>query len=200
MRRCCLGITLLLAAVAGLRAQPSPTPISPLTGNEQFVLQSNGSAPCTVPCFTTWSTMKNYSGAIQQLGVAKGLNLNATGDRIIPISFTSYIVTDIILTNASAVPTTDLVGQVYSAPSGGGVALTASPSGSMGTALNAALTAAAQYFQLAYAGRNWVLAAGASDLGGIGTVLTAGDLYLNIATPNGSPLTVDAYIFGLIIR
>jgi hypothetical protein len=38
--------------------QPAPTPVSPLTGNEQFVLQY----PCTTNCFTTSQIIKNYVG------------------------------------------------------------------------------------------------------------------------------------------
>lgn len=57
-------LTLFLLFASGLAfGQPGPTPISPLTGNEQFVLQSNGTQPCTVPCFTTSQIIKNFVGS-----------------------------------------------------------------------------------------------------------------------------------------
>jgi hypothetical protein len=56
-----LALALGLAPSAVL-TQPAPTPISPLTGPEQFVLQYAPPSGCSVNCFTTANAIKSFVG------------------------------------------------------------------------------------------------------------------------------------------
>ena len=69
-----LALALGLAPSAVL-TQPAPTPISPLTGSEQFVLQYAPPSGCSVNCFTTSDAIKAFAG-----GGGGGNTINLTAD------------------------------------------------------------------------------------------------------------------------
>jgi len=128
------------------------------------------------PASTTSNHPTNVSTnqAIRLLGVVKGVDLNATGDTVIPISnATTYSVSNVILTNASISLTTAQAG-LFTAGGAGGTAIVA----------NAALSAAT--------GPTIV-----SQRTVASTASTTGqNLYWNVAVAQGAAATGDIYVYG----
>ena len=112
--------------------------------------------------------------AIRLLAVYSGVNVNATGDTVLPINNTTgYSVSNVIFTNASISLTTAAAG-LFTAPSAGGTGIVA----------NAALTA--------LTGSTVV-----SQRTVASTALQTGqNLYVNVGTAQGAAATMDVYVYG----
>lgn len=121
-------------------------------------------------------------GAISQIGVLKGANFNSTADQAITIAIpagaTKYIITNIMVTNASANLTT-AVGGFYTAASKGGTTLVAN------TQVYTSCSTATGVQRV-------TLATGAAD-----NTYTATTQYLSLTTGQGSTATADVYVFGI---
>ena len=128
------------------------------------------------PAVTTSNHPQNLSSnqAIRLLAYAQGVNLNATGDTVMPvIDSTTYSVKNVVLTNASISLTTAAAG-VFTAPSAAGTAIVA----------NAALSAAT--------GPTVV-----SERTVASTAAQSGqNLYVNVGTAQGAAATGDIYVYG----
>lgn len=129
------------------------------------------------PNVQTGSNTQNPSmaQAIRLLGVARGVNVNATGDQavMLVINATTYSVSNVIFTNASISLTTALAG-VFTAPGAGGTAIVANAalSGLTGSTVVSQRTVAS-------------------------TAAQTGDyLYLNVGTAQGAAATMDVYVYG----
>ena len=112
--------------------------------------------------------------AIRVLASFQGVNVNATGDTVLPIQNTnSYSVSNVIFTNASTSLTTALAG-VFTAPSAGGTGIVAN-------AALSALTGSTVVSQRTVAS----------------TALQTGpNLYVNVGTAQGAAATMDVYVYG----
>ena len=116
----------------------------------------------------------NSNQAIRLLASYQGVNVNATGDTVLPIVDTgNYSVSNVIFTNASTNLTTAAAG-VFTAPSAGGTGIVA----------NAALTALTGATVVSQR----TVASTAST--------TAQNLYLNVGTAQGAAATMDVYVYG----
>jgi hypothetical protein len=120
--------------------------------------------------------------AFRLLGVAKGVNVNATGDQaIIPIiNCTAYSVFQVVMTNASISLSAALAG-VFTAPNGGGTAIVA----------NAALSG--------LTGPSIVSQRTVASTAQVGPTVSAPlplNLYVNVGTAQGAAATVDVLIYG----
>lgn len=113
------------------------------------------------------------------IGSKIGANMNSTADQGFAINAISYIVTGIVVTNAS-VGLTVAVGGIYNAGSKSGP-LVASTQGYSG--LLAATTFA-----------NLTLNSTATT-----TVQTGATLFLSLTTPQGAAATADIYVFGEVL-
>jgi hypothetical protein len=112
--------------------------------------------------------------AIRLLASYQGVNVNATGDTVLPILDTgSYSVSNVIFTNASTSLTTALAG-VFTAPSAGGTAIVA----------NAALSALTGPTVVSQR----TVASTASQAGQ--------NLYVNVGTAQGAAATMDVFVYG----
>ncbi len=123
-----------------------------------------------------------------QLGSAIGVNLNATGDTLITLlgNPAKYRITKIAVTNSSvASPSTVNLG-IFTAASAGGTAIVTA-----GTLLSSGLATTAAILNLTI-----VTAVGNTVL----TNATAGGIYLNVATAQGTTATCDVYVWGDIIQ
>jgi len=112
--------------------------------------------------------------AIRLLAVFPGVNVNATGDTVLPIANTAnYSVYQVIFTNASTSLTTAAAG-VFTAPSAAGTAIVAN-------AALSALTGPTVVSQRTVAS----------------TAIQAGqNLYVNVGTAQGAAATMDVYVYG----
>lgn len=120
-----------------------------------------------------------FNQKYQALAVGIGIDLNNIGDTILSIENASkYFITFAFLTNFSGASSNALFG-LFDAPSGGGTNLfgTLGPIGSLATGTSA--------FQQ----------------NGLNVPVTMKDpqLFLNVSTPEGSPLTGDLYVFGIVL-
>jgi hypothetical protein len=112
--------------------------------------------------------------AIRLLASYQGVNVNATGDTVLPIVNTnSYSVSNVIFTNASTSLTTAAAG-VFTAPSAGGTGIVAN-------AALSALTGSTVVSQRTVAST---------------ALQTGGNLYLNVGTAQGAAATMDVYVYG----
>ena len=112
--------------------------------------------------------------AIRLLASYQGVNVNATGDTVLPILNTgSYSVSNVIFTNASTSLTTAAAG-LFTAPSAGGTGIVAN-------AALSALTGATVVSQR-------TVASTASQAGQ--------NLYVNVGTAQGAAATMDVYVYG----
>jgi hypothetical protein len=112
--------------------------------------------------------------AIRVLASFQGVNVNATGDTVLPIVNTnSYSVSNVIFTNASTSLTTAAAG-VFTAPSAGGTAIVAN-------AALSALTGSTVVSQRTVAST---------------ALQTGGNLYVNVGTAQGAAATMDVYVYG----
>jgi hypothetical protein len=112
--------------------------------------------------------------AIRLLASFQGVNVNATGDTVLPIINTDrYSVSNVVFTNASTSLTTALAG-VFTAPSAGGTAIVAN-------AALSALTSASVVSQRTVAS----------------TAAQSGqNLYVNVGTAQGAAATMDVFVYG----
>jgi hypothetical protein len=112
--------------------------------------------------------------AIRLLASYQGVNVNQTGDTVLPINnTTNYSVSNVIFTNASTSLTTALAG-VFTAPSAGGTAIVA----------NAALSALTGSTVVSQR----TVAATAAQAGQ--------NLYVNVGTAQGAAATMDVFVYG----
>lgn len=112
--------------------------------------------------------------ALRLLAVFQGVNLNATGDTVLPIiNSTNYSVKNVVVTNASISLTSAAAG-LFTAPSAGGTGIVA----------NAALSACT--------GPTVVSERTVAST----AVQTGQNLYFNVATAQGAAATGDVYVFG----
>lgn len=142
-------------------------PSTTSTANSVAVLapQSTGTNP----------TNLQGQNAFRLLAVAKGVNVNATGDTAIlnVINASSYSVFQVVCTNASTSLTTAAAG-LFTAASAGGTAIVAN-------AALSGLTGATVVSQRTVAST---------------AVATAQQLYLNVGTAQGAAATMDVYVYG----
>ena len=112
--------------------------------------------------------------AIRLLASYQGVNVNATGDTVLPIVNTgSYSVSNVIFTNASTSLTTAAAG-LFTAPSAGGTGIVAN-------AALSALTGATVVSQRTVAST---------------AAQTGQNLYVNVGTAQGAAATMDVYVYG----
>ena len=112
--------------------------------------------------------------AIRLLASYQGVNVNATGDTVLPILDTGfYSVSNVIFTNASTSLTTALAG-VFTAPSAGGTGIVAN-------AALSALTGATVVSQRTVAST---------------AAQTGQNLYVNVGTAQGATATMDVFVYG----
>jgi hypothetical protein len=112
--------------------------------------------------------------AIRLLAYFQGVNVNATGDTVLPIiNSTTYSVSNVVMTNASVSLTTAAAG-VFTAPAAGGTAIVS----------NAALTALTSSTVVSQR----TVASTAAQSGQ--------NLYVNVGTAQGAAATVDVYVYG----
>lgn len=129
------------------------------------------------PAVTTGPNSQNPSflQCYRLLGVAKGVNVNATGDQAVIFLFNSqsFSVKEVVMTNASISLTTAAAG-LFTAPGGGGTPIVANAalSGLTGPTVVSQRTVATTAVQ------------------------TTDYMYLNVGTAQGAPATVDIYIYG----
>jgi len=112
--------------------------------------------------------------AIRLLASYQGVNVNATGDTVLPILNTgSYSVSNVIFTNASTSLTTAAAG-VFTAPSAGGTGIVAN-------AALSALTGSTVVSQRTVAST---------------AAQTGQNLYVNVGTAQGAAATMDVFVYG----
>jgi len=112
--------------------------------------------------------------AIRLLASYQGVNVNATGDTVLPIvNTTNYSVSNVIFTNASTSLTTAAAG-LFTAPSAGGTGIVA----------NAALSALSASTVVSQR----TVASTAAQ--------TGQNLYVNVGTAQGAAATMDVYVYG----
>lgn len=112
--------------------------------------------------------------AIRLLASYQGVNVNATGDTVLPVlNTTNYSVSNVIFTNASTSLTTAAAG-LFTAPSAGGT-------GVVSNAVLSALTGATVVSQRTVAST---------------ATQTSGNLYVNVGTAQGAAATMDVYVYG----
>jgi hypothetical protein len=128
------------------------------------------------PASTTTIHPSNVASnqAIRLLASYQGVNVNQTGDTVLPISnTTNYSVSNVIFTNASTSLTTALAG-VFTAPGAGGTAIVA----------NAALSALTGSTVVSQR----TVAATAAQAGQ--------NLYVNVGTAQGAAAPMDVFVYG----
>jgi len=128
------------------------------------------------PASTTTNHVTNITTnqAIRLLAYYQGVNVNATGDTILPIiNSTTYSVSNVIFTNASTSLTTAYAG-----------VFTASGANGTGIVANAALSALTGSTVVSQR----TVASTAAQ--------TGQNLYLNVGTAQGATATMDVYIYG----
>ena len=112
--------------------------------------------------------------AIRLLASYQSVNVNATGDTVLPILDTgSYSVSNVIVTNASISLTTAAAG-LFTAPSAGGTGIVA----------NAALSACTGPTVVSQR----TVASTAAQ--------TGQNLYINVGTAQGAAATMDVFVYG----
>jgi hypothetical protein len=128
------------------------------------------------PATTVTNHPSNLSSnqAIRLLASFQGVNVNATGDTVLPIVNTNtWSVSNVIFTNASVSLTTAAAG-VFTAPSAGGTGIVAN-------AALSALTGSTIVSQRTVAST---------------ALQTGGNLYVNVGTAQGAAATMDVYVYG----
>ena len=112
--------------------------------------------------------------AIRLLASAQSVNLNATGDTVMPVINTSrYSVSNVVFTNASISLTTAAAG-VFPSAAAGGTAIVS----------NAALSAQTSASVVTNATINNTAA------------LTGQNIYFNVGTAQGAAATMDVFVYG----
>ena len=119
-------------------------------------------------------TQLSTNQALRLLASYQGVNVNATGDTVLPILDTgSYSVSNVIFTNASTSLTTAAAG-LFTAPSAGGTGIVAN-------AALSALTGATVVSQRTVAST---------------AALSGPNLYVNVGTAQGAAATMDVFVYG----
>ena len=112
--------------------------------------------------------------AIRLLASYQGVNVNATGDTVLPIINTDrYGVSNVIFTNASVSLTTAAAG-LFTAPSAGGTAI-------VSNAALSAMTSASVVSQRTVAST---------------AAISGQNLYVNVGTAQGAAATMDVFVYG----
>jgi hypothetical protein len=112
--------------------------------------------------------------AIRLLASYQGVNVNATGDTVLPVLNTgNYSVSNVIFTNASVSLSSAAAG-LFTAPSAGGTGIVA----------NAALSALSASTVVSQR----TVASTAAQ--------TGQNLYVNVGTAQGAAATMDVYVYG----
>jgi hypothetical protein len=112
--------------------------------------------------------------AIRLLASFQGVNVNATGDTVLPILDTgNYSVSNVIFTNSSTSLTTAAAG-VFTAPAAGGTAI-------VSNAALSALTGPTVVSQRTVAST---------------ATLAGTPLYVNVGTAQGAAATMDVFVYG----
>ena len=128
------------------------------------------------PASTQTNHVTNISTnqAIRLLAFYQGVNVNATGDTVLPIiNSSTYSVANVIFTNASTSLTTAAAG-LFTAPSAGGTGIVAN-------AALSALTGSTVVSQRTVAST---------------AAQTGQSLYINVGTAQGATATMDVYVYG----
>lgn len=128
------------------------------------------------PASTTSNHPQNVTTnqSIRLLAFAQGVNVNATGDTVLPIiNSSTYSAKFVVVTNASISLTTAAAG-LFTAPSAGGTGIVA----------NAALSACTGPTVVS----ERTVASTATQ--------TGPNLYFNVATAQGAAATADVYVYG----
>ena len=128
------------------------------------------------PASTQTNHVTNISTnqAIRLLAFYQGVNVNATGDTVLPIiNSSTYSVANVIFTNASTSLTTAAAG-LFTAPSAGGT-------GIVSNAALSALTGSTVVSQRTVAST---------------AAQTGQSLYINVGTAQGATATMDVYVYG----
>ena len=112
--------------------------------------------------------------AIRLLASAQGVNVNATGDTVLPIQNSGrWSVSNVVFTNASVNLTTAEAG-VFTAPSAGGTAIVAD-------AILSAMSSASVVSERTVAST---------------AAQTGGNLYVNVSVAQGAEATMDVFVYG----
>ena len=112
--------------------------------------------------------------AIRLLASFQSVNLNASGDTVLPIINTDrYGVSNVIFTNASVSLTTAAAG-LFTAPSAGGTAI-------VSNAALSAMTSASVVSQRTVAST---------------AAISGQNLYVNVGTAQGAAATMDVFVYG----
>lgn len=112
--------------------------------------------------------------ALRLLASAQSVNVNATGDTVLPIVNSGrWSVSNVVFTNASIDLTTAEAG-VFTAPSAGGTAIVAD-------AILSALSASSVVSQRTVAST---------------AAQTGGNLYVNVSVAQGAAATMDVFVYG----
>ena len=112
--------------------------------------------------------------AIRLLASYQSVNVNATGDTVLPVQNTGrFSVSNVVCTNASTSLTTATAG-LFTAPNAGGTAIVAD-------AALSGLTSASVVSQRTVAST---------------AAQTGGNLYLNVGTAQGAAATMDVFVYG----
>ena len=112
--------------------------------------------------------------AIRLLASYQSVNVNATGDTVLPIINTDrYGVSNVIFTNASVSLTTAAAG-LFTAPSAGGTAI-------VSNAALSAMTSASVVSQRTVAST---------------AAISGQNLYVNVGTAQGAAATMDVFVYG----
>jgi hypothetical protein len=131
----------------------------------------------------TMSALGGVTGVGQTgiIGFLKSANMNITTDNTIPLTLagaSKFVITSILVTNAS-ISLTTAQGGVYSAASKGGNAIVAS------TQAYSALTTSTSLLSLTLASA------------GTNQTYAVSNLYLNLTNAQGAAATADIYVFGI---
>lgn len=112
--------------------------------------------------------------ALRLLASYQGVNVNATGDTVLPIQNSGrWSVSNVVFTNASIDLTTAEAG-VFTAPSAGGTAIVAD-------AILSALSSSSVVSQRTVAST---------------AAQTGGNLYVNVSVAQGAAATMDVFVYG----
>lgn len=112
------------------------------------------------------------------IGIARGINLNATGDQAIRVLGTRRIIRRIVITNAStSLAASGVTATIRDTASGGGNAIVA-------TVAVTGLTTAAKFAE------QTLFATAATDY------ITANPIFINITVAHGSAASADIYVYG----
>lgn len=148
-----------------------------------LLLPGRSHAETMIQFYTTpWS---GFAPAVVQCGQAFSVNVNATGDTVVPISVPSlingggsYYIDKIILANASVSLTTAQAG-FFTAASAGGVAIVSN--GALSTLTAAALNAAGSAY--------------APPIAATTEALNLSQIYFNVGTAQGAAATMDLRVY-----